>query len=95
MSPSPNDTVMEATEIASRLGWKRSSFLRKRVQLEAEGFPTMLPGRFGRWDRAAIDRWFRHHDEIKRLAAANLNQPLRIAFDRARLTELFAHGASA
>ncbi|MCT7662353.1 hypothetical protein [Shinella kummerowiae] len=95
MTPLTVLPIMEAAEIASRLGWKRSSFLRKRVQLEADGFPTMLPGRFGRWDRAAIDRWFRHHDEIKRLAAANLNQPLRIAFDRARLTELFAQGASA
>lgn len=95
MTPLTSLPIMEAAELASRLGWSRSSFLRKRVQLEADGLPTMLPGRFGRWDRAAIDRWFRHHDEIKRLAAINLNQPVRIAFDRARLTELFAQGATA
>lgn len=86
--------AMEADEVAARLGWSRSVFLRKRARLEAEGFPTMLPGRFGRWDRAAVDRWFQHHDEIKRLAASNRNQPVRIAFDRARLTQLYA-GAQA
>lgn len=87
--------IMEAAEIADRLGWKRDTFLRRRARLEAEGFPSMLPGRFGRWEREAIDRWFREHEELKRLAAANLNQPVRIAFDRARLTQLYAAGASA
>lgn len=90
MSLATQTTAVEAAELADRLGWSRSVFLRKRVRLEAEGFPTMLPGRFGRWDRAAVDRWFQHHVEIKRLAASNLNQPVRIAFDRANLTRLYA-----
>ena len=87
-------STMEAAEIAGRLGWSRSTFLRRRTKLEADGFPSMLPGRFGRWDRAAVDRWIANHDEIKRLAAANRNQPVRIAFDRARLTEIYARAGA-
>jgi len=96
MSPRYETTIMEAAELASRLGWSRSSFLRRRVHLEeAEGFPTMLPGRFGRWNRAAIERWFENHDTIKRIALTAANQPVRIAFDRAHLTALYAGGARA
>jgi predicted DNA-binding transcriptional regulator AlpA len=91
-----NSRTMDADEMAGRLGWSRSTFLRRRPRLEAQdGMPAMLPGRFGRWDRAAVDRWFVQHDEIRRIAAANRNQPVRIAFDRARLTELYAAGAQA
>lgn len=80
--------------MAIRLGWSRARFLRMRTRLEAEGFPTMLPGRFGRWDRAAIERWFTHHDELKRLATVTRDQPVRIAFDRARLTEIFGRASA-
>ena len=90
-----NPPWMTAKDVADLLGWSRPTFLRRRTRLEAEGFPTMLPGRFGRWDRDAIERWFRDHAELKRLAAANRNQPVRIAYDRARLTQIFARGVLA
>lgn len=87
-------SITTADEIAARLGWSRAYFLSRRARLEADGFPAMLPGRFGRWSRAAVDGWFLNHEEIKRIAGANRNQPVRIAWDRQRLTELYAGGAA-
>lgn len=53
----PERQVISAADVAALLNYRcRESFSKKRVALEAEGFPKKLPGLNG-WSRPAIMRW--------------------------------------
>lgn len=53
----PERQVISAVEVARLLNYRcRESFQNKRQALEAQGFPTKLPGLNG-WSKPAIMRW--------------------------------------
>lgn len=48
--------LLDASEVAKRLGRSRSWFYDHQKELDAAGFPRPLPV-VDRWDPAAIDAW--------------------------------------
>lgn len=47
--------LIDAAEVASKLGHSKNWFYSNRRKLEKDGFPP--PSLQGRWDNAAIDFW--------------------------------------
>lgn len=65
--------VVSAIEVAALLNFRcRESFSKKRVALEAKGFPKKLPGLNG-WSKPAIMRWLENNGQ----AASNDDAPAR------------------
>ena len=53
----PNPRMIDATQVASRLGYSVSWFHENRARLEAKGFPRRDTF-FNKWDADTIELWF-------------------------------------
>lgn len=70
--------TITAGQVAHLVGVSEEGFRKKRLELEAFGFPPKLPG-LNKWSRAAVTRWVETNGQS--FAPATIEEGLRAEAD--------------